>query len=179
MVEAVLVVSSVFLALALEDWQQNRAEDRLAKRALQEFIDEVQINCDKIITVKAYHDGIVSGEREPQGVQIGLLRNDAWDVVKTTGAAPHLNYDVLARMAEISAHQGDHRTIMQAYIQALFGRALQFESKQEWHLEGERGVISELVRIQDNLLERYQNLLHLVEQEYQDSIDTRRVCSSI
>ncbi len=179
LIEAFLVVASVFLALALEDWQQSRAENKVAERALQGFIDEMQINCRKITNVKAYHDGILSGERNPQGVQIGLLRNDAWDVVKTTGGAPHLDYEILAKMGEISALQGDHRAVVQAYIQALFGLALQFKEDQEWHLAGERGVINELVGIQSDLLESYQSLLHLVEREYQSSIDTRRVCSSI
>ncbi len=173
------MVASVFLALALEDWQQNKEENKVAERALQGFIDEMQINCRKIIAVKPYHNGVLSGERSPQGVQIGLLRNDAWDVVKTTGGAPHLDYEVLAGMGEISALQSDHRAVVQAYTQALFGLALQFKEDQEWHLAGERGVINELARIQGNLLDKYQSLLNLVERVYQDSIDTRRVCSSI
>lgn len=177
-VEAILVVSSVLLALALEDWQQSRAEARLADRALQEFVDEVHTNCSRIMAVQAYHQRVAGGESEPEGIQIGLLRNDAWDVAKTTGAVPHMEYDVVARVTEISAHQGDHRAIVQAYIQALFGRALEFEGKLEWHQEGERGVVRELSSIQSELLRKYQGLLDLLDQEYAHSVNTDGACRS-
>lgn len=175
-VEAMLVVASIFLALALENWRENLFEDRLAERALQEFVDEVQTNCGRMRSIHPYHESVASGERAPEGIQIGLLRNDAWDVAKNTGAAPHLDYDLVVKIVEISAMQGDHRAIVQAYTQALFARVLESEKTEQWHVAGERGVIRELVRIQADLLEKYENLLHSVDQEYTNSINTQGAC---
>ncbi len=175
-IEAVLVVLSVLLALALSSWLQSRSDQVLAQRGLQEFMGEIHTNCARITTAHAYHEAVASGASEPRGIQVGLLRNDAWDFAKTTGAAQHLEHDVVAKLVEINAYQSDHRTVVQAYLQALFNIGLQLEKEEKWHQEGERGVISELVRIQSDLLEQYHGLLALVDEHYQGSIETRNVC---
>ncbi|MDT8450321.1 MAG: hypothetical protein RQ847_09115 [Wenzhouxiangellaceae bacterium] len=69
---------------------------------------------------------------------------------------------MVVALSEISAHQADHRAVVQAYLQALFANILATESDPDWHREGERGVISELVRIQDRLLESYRTLTELL-----------------
>ena len=158
-VEALLVVLSVLLALALNGWRQAQADARVAQRAVQEFASEVVSNCERVRSVQAYHRAVVAGEREPEGIRIGLLRNGAWDIAKSTGAAAHLQHDWVARMVEVSALQADHRTIVQAYIQVLLAQGLQAKTKAQWHLEGERGVVSELLRIQDDLLLSYAGFL--------------------
>ena len=48
-VEAVLVILSVLLALALDSWRKDREDQKLAQLALQEFANEVQSNCAQII----------------------------------------------------------------------------------------------------------------------------------
>jgi len=156
-IEAVLVVASVLLALALDSWREQREQQSLAQRALHGLVDEADANCRQIVAVRDYHQAVIRGEREPEGIQVGLLRNDAWDVVKTTGAAPWLDYELVAIMAEINANQTDHRAIVQAYLGAVFSMVLEQE-EDRWHQPGERGVIRELVRIQERLLEGYRRL---------------------
>ena len=121
----------------------------------------------------------MSGEREPRGIQVGFLRNDAWDVAKNTGAAPHLAYDLVSKIVEIYAAQNDHRAVIQAYLQSLFTIVLEYEQKEEWHREGERAVINELMGIQKKLLERYQALMQLIPQYYEASLETDQRCSLI
>lgn len=162
-VEALLVVSSVLLALALSSWYENRQQADLAQRAVQEFVDEASSNCQRIITFQDYHRAVAEGEQEPAGIRIGLLRNDAWDFAKTTGAAPHMDHDLVADIVEIAAHQGDHRALVQSYIAALFTTGLQRESFDDWHVAGERGVIRDLVLIQQQLLEKYRQLADRLE----------------
>lgn len=177
-IEATLVVMSVLLALALNSWREARAHQDVAERALQEVVDEMQSNCSRIQDVQAYHQEVANGEREPGGIQSGFLRNDAWDVAKTTGAASYLDHELVAKIGEISAHQEDHRTIVQAYIQALFTTGLQLEQEEEMHQEGERGVIRELVRIQSTLLKEYKNLAKLVNEQFDDTIETSGICET-
>jgi len=165
-VDAVLIVLSVPLALAVDSWREAREHEALANRALQAFVDEVRENCATIQAVRSYHRAVLDGEREPNGVRVGLLRNDAWDVVKTTGAAAWMDYTEVAALSEISAYQADHRAIFQAYVQALFGNILAIEGDPDWHREGERGVISEMARIQDRLLKAYLELAQLLEHQY-------------
>lgn len=176
LIEGLLVVLSVLLALALNSWRESRANQQLAERALQEVVDEVQTNCAQINTVQPYHLEVVNGEQNPAGVHIGFLRNDAWDVAKTSGAASYLDYELVSQIGEISAHQSDHRSIVQAYTEALFTNTLQIEQTEEMHQEAERGVIRELVRIQETLLNKYQGLQKVVMDRYGDTIETSGLC---
>jgi len=110
-VEAVLIVLSVLLALGVDSWREAREQRALAGRALQGFVDEARANCERIQATRQYHRAVVDGERVPHGMQVGLLRNDAWEVVKITGAAGWLDYDLVAVMSEISARQRDDLAI--------------------------------------------------------------------
>lgn len=177
-IEAILVVMSVLLALALNSWREARAHQDLAERALQEVVDEVQTNCSQIQNYHAYHQAVANGEQEPAGIQSGFLRNDAWNVAKTTGAASYLDHELVAQIGEISAHQSDHRSIVQAYIEALFTIGLQLEEEENMHQEGERGVIRELVRIQSTLLKEYKNLATLINEQYDGAIETGGICET-
>lgn len=162
-VEAVLIVLSVLLALGVDSWREAREQRALADRALLGFIEEAQANCRRIRSLTDYHRSVVDGEAEPHGIQVGLLRNDGWEVVKTTGAAGWLAYDLVAVMSEISARQRDHRATVQAYLQAVFTLALPSDPSESWHLPGERGVINELVIIQSDLRDAYRRLARLAD----------------
>jgi len=161
--EAVLIVLSVLLALGVDSWREAREERTLADRALLGFIDEARANCRRIRSLTDYHRAVVDGESDPRGIQVGLLRNDGWEVVKTTGAAGWLDYNLVAVMSEISARQRDHRATVQAYLQAVFTLALPSEPSESWHLPGERGVINELVIIQSDLRDAYGRLARLAD----------------
>lgn len=121
---ALLIVLSVLLALGVDSWREAREHRELATRALHGLVDEARANCSNILAVGDYHDAVLAGEHRPEGIRVGLLRNDAWEVVKTTGAAAWLDYEMVAAMSVISAHQADHRTVMQSYMQGLFSVAL-------------------------------------------------------
>jgi len=175
-VEAVLIVLSVLLALGVDSWREAREERALADRALAGFIDEARHNCRRILRVEDYHRAVVDGKRDPHGMQVGLLRNDAWEVVKTTGAAGWLDYELVAVMSEISARQRDHRTTIQAYLQAVFTLALPTGDTDSWHLPGERGVINELVRIQEDLVSGYRRLEALAAQHQEIAALAGGIC---
>ena len=174
--EALLVVTSVLLALALEDWREDREKTVMAERALRGFVEEASENCRVILGVRRYHRAVVGGERKPDGLRVGLLRNDAWEVVKTTGAAAWLDHALVASMSKINADQTDHRAVVQAYLRAIFAVILAESQTVQWHREGERGVISELVRIQEDLLESYQSLQRTFNQQYGASLGAALDC---
>jgi len=176
-VEALLIVLSVLLALGVDSWREEREQRALAERALQGFVDEARANCARIQATAAYHRAVLDGERAPHGMQVGLLRNDAWEVVKTTGAAGWLDYEIVAVMSEISARQRDHRTTIQAYLQAVFTLALPTGDAASWHQPGERGVINELVRIQEDLVSGYRRLGKLTRSRYPHSDFAGKVCT--
>ena len=178
-IEALLVVFSVLLALGINSWRQTSSHQELAQRALKGIVEEAETNCSRIQAVQSYHQAVANDKRQPGGIQVGLLRNQAWDAAKTIGAAPHLDYEIVALIEEINANQSDHRFLVKSYGTALYTVILQNEQKDEnksKNPEGERAVIGELVLIQTWLLEDYQNLSKLVEKHYDESIDTSKLC---
>jgi len=175
-IEGLLVVMSVLLALALNSWREAGTHQDLAERALQEVVDEVRLNCSRIENVQPYHRAVVNGEQKPTGIQVGFLRNDAWDVAITTGAVSFLDYELAAKIGEINAHQSDHRSTVQAYLGALLTNTLQIEKIEEMHQEGERAVINELISIQKKLLIKYRDLQKLVNEHYGSSVQTNNIC---
>lgn len=175
--ESLVVVLSVLLALGVDSWREARAERHLALQALQGILDEARTNCAQILTFQAYHDAVVAGETEPQGIQIGLLRNDAWDVAKSIGAPPHLPHDLIASVAAINAFQSDHRTYVQAYVQSLFTLGLTLADADEWHGGGERFVIAELVRTQERLIEAYRQLTRIADEYHGRDVTTAEICA--
>ena len=178
-IEAALVVFSVLLALGLNSWRQSHSQEQLAERALRGIVEEVESNCARIKSVQSYHKAVANGDREPGGIQIGLLRNQSWDAAKTIGAAPHLDYEIVANIEKIYANQSDHRSISKSYVTALFTVILQEKQMEQGKAKtpsGEQAVIRELLRIQKNLLDEYQHFSKLVDKHYGQSIDTSNLC---
>ena len=175
--EAVIVVLSVLLALGLDSWQKDRENDEIARRALQGMVDEARINCARIRRHHPYHQAVAGGERPPQGIRISLLRNDAWDSAKSTGAAVYVDYDIAALVGSIHAAQGDHRTLVQAYMDALFMRVSDSEQLDGIHGPLDVAVITEMIRIQDRLLDLYRQLHDGVSADH-ESIDMGEFCTT-
>lgn len=178
-IEAALVVFSVLLALGLNSWRQSQSQEQLAERALRGIVQEVQSNCTRINNVQSYHQAVANGDRQPGGIQIGLLRNQSWDAAKTIGAAPHLDYEIVANIEKIYANQSDHRSIAKSYVTALFTVILQEKQMEQGQAKtpaGEQAVIRELLRIQTNLLKEYQHFSKLVEKHYGQTIDVNNLC---
>lgn len=175
--EALLVVLSVLLALALNSWREGRANEALALRSLQSVVDEADTNCSRISALQAYHRAVADRERQPEGIQVGLIRNDAWHSAQSTGAAAYVDYDIATTIGRIYAAQADHRTIVEAHIQALFV-ALSGGTQLDEGLHGDADIatIRELVRIQAQLLEVYEELADTVTEEYGRAIDMSEFC---
>jgi hypothetical protein len=77
MIEAIFVILSVLLALGLNSWRESRQNQDLAHRALNGLTEEFSSNCVLISRVQPYHSEVARGDRPPEGLQVGLIRNDA------------------------------------------------------------------------------------------------------
>lgn len=175
-VEALLVVLSVLLALALNSWREGRANEALALRSLQGVMDEADVNCSRIRSFHEYHRAVADGERDPRGIQVGLIRNDAWNSAQSTGAAAYVDYDIAAVIEKAHASQADHRTIVEAHMQAMFVALAGGKELEGIHGDADIATIRELARIQEQLLEVYQELAGKVNEKYGDQIETGGFC---
>lgn len=166
LIEAFLVVLSVLLALGLNSWRESRANNNLALRALSTVSEEFSVNCSRIQDFQEYHLAVANGERDSEGLQIGLIRNDSWDSAQSTGATAHIEFETASIIGQIYASQSDHRTLFQSYIEALFTKISTEDSLETAHGKLDVVTIRELVRIQDDLLTFYSEFEEALETNY-------------
>ena len=115
LVESVLVVGSILLALALDEWKEDREFEDLASRSLVNFEREIQQNRLRVEDVTLFHAGLrdvlanmdASRGAVPtttirnimEGFQPALLVSTAWETAVATGALGYMDYDVVAGLS--------------------------------------------------------------------------------
>ena len=112
LVESVLVVGSILLALALDEWNEGQDYQDLATLSLINFEREIQQNRLRLEDVTPFHVGLrdvlanmdIGGAAVPattirnilEGFQPALLVSTAWETAVATGALGYMDYDVVA-----------------------------------------------------------------------------------
>lgn len=177
MIEAVLVILSVILALGLNSWRESRQHRDLANRALNGLTEEYSTNCGLISRIQPYHNEVASGDRPSEGLQVGLIRNDAWDSAQSTGAAAHIDFQTASIIGQIFALQRDHRTLFQSYIDAIFQKAGNQNSLDKLHGDLDVIAIRELTRIQEKLLQLFNEYGVMIKEANKDQDLLEFTCS--
>lgn len=175
--ETGLIVLSVLLALALHGWYDARTQQARADRALEAAFEETVSNCNDILSVQAYYHAVSHGERRSEGLRLGPLRSESWQVLVAAEAMLHLNFEVAQTLAAIHDAYGFDQEIRGAYLNALFRHLLSEPNvfEEQGHPTGERHVIADLYRGHKRLVERYARLIDLVGERYTHlDLDPRR-----
>ncbi len=114
-ISRVLVVGSILLALALDEWNEDLEFQDLADRSLVNFEREIQQNRLRLEDVTLFHVGLrdvlvgmdSSGDAVPattirnimEGFQPAILVSTAWETAVATGALGYMDYDVVAGLS--------------------------------------------------------------------------------
>jgi len=114
--ESLLIVVSILLALALDQWQEDLEIEELVDRSVQSFEQEVRRNKMRVEDVAPYHIGlqeILTRLDEGEGVkslmeyrnimegfQATLLLRTAWDTSVATGALSRMDYELVAALSQ-------------------------------------------------------------------------------
>jgi hypothetical protein len=117
--EALLIVVSILLALAVNEWADGRKQRRLAEQALVSFAREVAQNRTRVAQVLPYHDSLAIGARRVDSLalvhsyadwrrelpQFGGMHNPdltgtAWQTALATGALTNIGYDTVAALSQ-------------------------------------------------------------------------------
>lgn len=112
-VESFLIIVSILVALAVSEYERNREDVELATQALAAFEQEIRQNKARLEDVGPYRRGLrdVIVQMDRQGSlgssdefqsTIGLealrpafLTSNAWETALTTGALPHIDFDLV------------------------------------------------------------------------------------
>ena len=115
LVESVLIVVSIMLALALDEWQEDQEIQELIDRSLVNFSNELTRNKLRIEDVSAYHRGInqilVKRNDMPNTTSIPefrnimdsmqpvVLTNSAWQTAVATGALGRMDFELVSALS--------------------------------------------------------------------------------
>ena len=115
MVESVLVVGSILLALAFDEWSEDRENQDLADRSLSNFEREIEQNRVRLEDVTLFHAGLrdllanmdAGAAAVPsttirnimEGFQPAILVNTAWETAVATGTLAYMDYDVVSGLS--------------------------------------------------------------------------------
>ncbi len=111
--ESVLVVVSILLALAVDEWREERGFAELADQSLGIFEREIRQNQARLEDAVPFHNGIrdLLGQAMDQegasmdlrsimeGVEIPVILNTAWQTALATGALTHMDVETVSALS--------------------------------------------------------------------------------
>jgi hypothetical protein len=112
-VESIFVVGSILMALAVDEWSQNREFAELADQSLGIFEREILLNQARLADVVPYHTGIrdLLGQMRQipdrqmdvrsimEGLTPPVMLNTAWETSLATGALTHMDFEVVSALS--------------------------------------------------------------------------------
>ena len=107
------VVASILLALAFDDWNENRGYAELADQSLAIFEQEILQNIARVEDGHPYHQGIrvVLGQMQAQadpsldalgimeGLEAPVLLSTAWQTALATGVLTRMDFEVVSALS--------------------------------------------------------------------------------
>ena len=114
LLEVFSIVLGVLLALAVSEWQQDRARDELAKTALQNVLNELQVNSEVIAKVHENNLATITlagteaedGQEEEVSFIPGVqVRDSAWQALLSSGVSSYIDYQLLLTLSKTYSQQ--------------------------------------------------------------------------
>jgi len=105
--EFIIVMLSVLLALGLDSWRENKASQKVAENALNNFEREIMINQSEIQKAYDHHTILLEEIRNGRlGVSMNMatIENSAWEVVQSTGSITNIQFgtvEIASRIYEL------------------------------------------------------------------------------
>ena len=106
--ESALITVSILLALALDEWRDNRQDEETVEIALSNFIKEIRLNRARVDDAAPFNQGlrVVLGQRQ----QIGdidmmesynpiVLQATAWETALATGSVAKMEYELVSALS--------------------------------------------------------------------------------
>lgn len=113
LVESLLIVMSILLALALDEWREERERQERVERSLGNFFNELSQNASRIDSVRAYHRGVLQLLQDRAAtdqvdavefrnimstLQPVVLTSSAWDTAVATGVLSHMDFELVSAL---------------------------------------------------------------------------------
>lgn len=113
--ESALIVASILVALALDEWREDREDAEMIQRALSSFLSEIQRNQSKVEESAPFNQGLRLvmarhyRNRDIESVDefvkmVGsydpvLLQSTAWETALATGSLAKMDYELVSALS--------------------------------------------------------------------------------
>jgi len=179
-VESALIVASVLLGFALNEWEQRRLERERADAALANFRREIEQNLATLRRVHPIHEKLrtdlegalarenpgksafdVFREEMPEsGLNLVPLRDAAWETAVSTGALRLLDYETAALLSETYLVQrGSLDGAIQRFVDRFYLPDSFEPAAQKRMLRTHQMMLGEVTGLESYLLEVYPQAL--------------------
>ncbi len=134
-IEGLSVAFAVLLALAVDEWREDRSNRELGTRAEASVLAEVRTNMERLDDNAAARDSLLSYladvrsalERDEELGSISVdftpafLATTAWETARVTRAVHFLDYDRVARMGRLYDFQNLYERSEESFVERVSG----------------------------------------------------------
>ena len=113
--EIISIVAAVLIALAVDEWWEDRENLEMAATALDAVVEEVRSNRQRLVNAEEGINAVLESldrttemlqrEEQPDGLEIdyavALLSTAAWQTAQVTRAVHYLDWETVASVAEV------------------------------------------------------------------------------
>lgn len=164
-IESLLIVLSILLALAVDEWREGRSNEALARQSLQIFAREIEQNLAMMNDAVPYHmglqqvvaemaadaDRVVDVQSILEGLQPIILQNTAWETALATGAFRHMDVNTVSRLSRMYSMQQRFRDQTTVGRPELFVTDALTDAQQLEQMEQALRYLTDVVRAEQDL----------------------------
>ncbi len=170
--EALIVFLSVFLALGLESWRTNRANEQIANEALSNFEREVRSNLEEVQGAAAHQKELLEqlrGDRRGVTINTATIMNNAWEIAQSSGAVSYLDFDVVDKASRIHELQRRYQQTAESSADIIYETNFKFIELRLEEVEDELlqnaliQLVNRLYQAEVRLIENYEEFLEMIE----------------
>ncbi|HSR41107.1 MAG TPA: hypothetical protein VLL48_03020 [Longimicrobiales bacterium] len=176
-VESVLIISSILLALAVDEWRENEQHRELANQALLSFAREMRQNQARIEDAAPYHRGLrqviarlaydargtsaTDLQSVVEGLEPTVLLNTAWETAVATGALNYMGYETVSALSLTYSLQERFEEFSRTRLPRL-NPLTGSDAELQVAIRQALNYVQELSQREQELIGIYQQALHLI-----------------
>jgi hypothetical protein len=178
LVESAFVVASILMALAVDEYSQNRDYADLADQSLRIFEREIHQNRARVEDVAPYHQGIRqllgqmrgatpgSMDSRPvmEGLTVPVLLDTAWETALATGAMAHMDFEIVSALSLTYSIQKDFEERSRLNRPRFVGPETVSEFQNRQQVDRAFEYVSGLARDESDLLTIFDQALETISE---------------
>lgn len=147
--ETFFVITGVLLALALDEWRQERRDQELVALALRNIRTELEENRASVQEAISYHQDLYARLQKNPNMdgfpfKPAIIRNNSWEAAQSSQAAAKMDFAVVAAVSEMEELQDHYQKLIMGVMPQVYGP-----------IAGRQPIIADFVSFEKMLLKVY------------------------